>query len=745
MADAPEEAVWRLRPPPPLSTIAALSRALSLPPMLAHVLAARGFDETKLAYLEPPLVLSDIPNLKAAAERLALALRAGKRILIHGDYDADGISGTALLTLGLRALGGDVTPFIPNRLTDGYGIHPERVAEHAERAELMLTVDCGIGNLAEIAALQQAGVEVIVTDHHTPGEQLPRCLIVHPKLSPSARQGLPALTGAGVAFQLLWALHAQLGLEPPLAYSDIAALGTIADVAPLLGENRALVREGLKRLRESCWPGVRAMVAQSRISGEISAREVAFVLAPRLNAAGRLGEAEAALELLMTASERRARELAVYLEARNSERKRVQEAMFEEALAEVEPAAPALILSRDHWHPGVMGIVASKLLERFYKPVFIIAQGKGSVRSTPGISAVAALRHAAPYLKRFGGHSQAAGFAIEMGQLAGFRRAICEFVGQHPAPRRTLLADALLDVGDIDDDLYRAIVGLEPFGEGHAPPTFLLTELLELARAVGEGGRTLQLKLGGVRGVAWQLGGQAAALPLGSPVQAAVQLRENDWNGRSLEFIAEGVRPAVPCELAASGALRPAIYRGKPPGAALLLSSLEQLGDDPSLPLHLKALPLAEGLAATAPLRQLLARPNPLYFDLEEPALAAARARAAALPTIADVRRAVVALQRGQALPFDEAKRALVWQVLAELELLRPNGSVVRGEKRDPYASATLRQSLLERHAIHSVLLAYLHLSEAAFAESLARLFAERLAQPERQQLRSDAGGGVGG
>src|SRR5690606_4433022 len=202
------------------------------------------------------------PGLVQAAGRLAEAIEKRERILIHGDYDADGITGTALLLLGLRALGGDVQAFLPNRLTDGYGISEARVAEHAARADLLLTVDCGVTNLREIAALQERGVEVIVTDHHTPGEQLLDCLVVHPKLSPLARDGLPELTGSGVAFHLLWALHERLGLEAPLDYADLATIGTIADVAPLLGENRALIKEGLRRLQDSRWPGVAAVVKQ---------------------------------------------------------------------------------------------------------------------------------------------------------------------------------------------------------------------------------------------------------------------------------------------------------------------------------------------------------------------------------------------------------------------------------------------------------------------------------------------------
>ena len=299
---------WAVRPAAPPAEVERLVRELSLPPVLASVLWARGVD---LDGLRPPLELTRIPELVTAAERIAAALGQNKRILIHGDYDADGISGTAVLTLGLRALGGRVTPFVPNRLKDGYGVHPNRVAEHAAAADLFITVDCGVSNRAEVHALQAAGVEVIVTDHHHPGQLLPDCLTVHPSLSPYAQKGLPELTGAGVAYHLLWALHEHLGLEPPVEYSDLATLGTVADVAPLMGENRALVNAGLAQLAVSRWPGVRAMMKRTLSHGKaVTARDVAFILAPRLNAAGRLGEADLGLELLTTASERRALELA---------------------------------------------------------------------------------------------------------------------------------------------------------------------------------------------------------------------------------------------------------------------------------------------------------------------------------------------------------------------------------------------------------------------------------------------------
>ena len=708
------EAHWAVRPVAPPQGVAQLTRDLSLPPLLASVLWARGIrSQDELA---PPLERTRIPELTQAAERLAWALREKKRITIHGDYDADGISGTAVLTLGLRALGGNVTPFVPNRLTDGYGVHPERVSEHAAKADLFVTVDCGISSRAEVAALQAAGVEVIVTDHHHPGQVLPDCLTVHPSLSPYAQKGLPELTGAGVAYHLLWALHEHLGLGPPTEYSDLATLGTVADVAPLLGENRALVSCGLGQLADSRWPGLRTMVARTLAhGGKPTARDVAFVLAPRLNAAGRLGEADFGLELLTTASERRALELSSYLDVRNADRRKLQDEMLEAALELADPDAPALVLEAPGWHPGVMGIVASKLLDRFYKPVFIIAKGKGSVRSTPGISAVGGLEHARELLGRFGGHSQAAGFAIRDGQLGAFRERIYDFVLQHPVPRLELVADTLLAAEDIDADLYKAVCSLEPYGTGHPAPIFALSGTVSAVRSMGEGGKHLSLQLdtgrrGGVRGVSWNRGAEADALRAAGAVTAAVSLRENTWQGKTtLEFLAEGVRPSARLPLSVPAAApRPFYRRSAPAGQETLLE-----------------LPLSDDLLKlTAPLTERVQQGSPLYFSLSENDLKKLETHDLP-PTLAEVRRTFVYLQRGTPLRCSEAKAGLCRQVLEELELVDAQGRTLKGQKRDPYSSPTLVAGLVEHYKLTTFLKAYRALDDDAFAETVWTLFGE--------------------
>ncbi len=528
---------WRLRAPAPVAPLEVLSKTLGLSPQLAAVLYSRGVHSVEA--LEPPLALSPNPALLEAAAIIAKAIRAKKRIRVHGDYDADGVTAASVLVTGICELGGNAHAFIPHRITDGYGINPDRVPEHIEACDLFITVDCGVSNLEEIETIVAAGIEAIVTDHHAPGKILPGCLIVHPALAPNYHHDLPALTGSGVAFHLLWALRREFGEPPPLEYADLAAIGTIADLAPLLGENRALVKAGLAQMRNSRWTGIRAMLEQKRITAP-TARDVGFIIAPRINAAGRLGEADTALELLTTNNAQRALTLATYLDARNLERKRIQDDMYTEALEIADPEAPALVVTKTGWHPGVMGIVASKLLEKFFKPVFIIAEGKGSVRTTEGFSAVEALRFAHNTLKRYGGHSQAGGFAIYEENIAAFGQKILEFAHTQPEPRERVVADAILAPNQVSKDMIEQLQSLEPFGQGNQAPLFWLREPLESAGSLGKEGKHFQYRVQGIKGKQWGIGVPFSG---GDNIDAAVVLEENEFNGRtSLEFTTQKMR-----------------------------------------------------------------------------------------------------------------------------------------------------------------------------------------------------------
>ncbi|WP_041433767.1 DHH family phosphoesterase [Thermus sp. CCB_US3_UF1] len=510
---------WRVLPLPPLSEWRGLMEAFGIGPEAALAYWHRGVRRRE--ELEPVLKPLPLQGLEGAVDLLLRAIREGKRIRIHGDYDADGLTGTALLLRGLRALGAEVHPFIPHRLEEGYGILMERVPEHLEAAEVFLTVDCGIANHAELKELVENGVEVLVTDHHTPKDTPPPGLVLHPAYTPGLGEHP---TGAGVAFTLLWALHERLGLPPPLEYADLAAVGTIADVAPLWGWNRALVREGLARIPTSPWVGLRLLAQAVGYTGK--AVEVAFRIAPRINAASRLGEAEKALRLLLTDSEAEAQALVEELSRLNARRQAIEEAMLKRLLPQADPEAKAIVLLDEEGHPGVMGIVASRILEATLRPVFLVAQGKGTVRSLSPVSAVEALRNAEDLLLRYGGHREAAGFALDEALFPAFRRRIEAFAARFPDPVLEVPLLGLFPPPSQLPEVYGALQALEPFGAGNPEPLFLLAGPPEEVRTLGEG-KHLAFRLEGVRVVAWRMGER----PLPQEVEAAVLLTENRWNG----------------------------------------------------------------------------------------------------------------------------------------------------------------------------------------------------------------------
>ncbi|GGR39006.1 single-stranded-DNA-specific exonuclease RecJ [Deinococcus ruber] len=544
---------WRLARPASRAELLERMDEFGVSPMLAQVLHARGLSR---AHLYPRRTLTPNPGIVEAARRIVQAIRHDKKIRVHGDYDADGVSATALLVLGLRKLGADIHGFIPHRLKDGYGIHPDKVAQHAEACDLLITVDCGVSNAAEVQSLLAAGIEVIVTDHHLPPANFPDCLVVHPHLTPHYDPALHNLTGAGVAYHLLWAVHEELHEPEPMHLAPLATLGTVADVAPLLGENRALVLAGLSLFPETELPGLKVLLEGKGLTS-VSARDVAFILAPRINAAGRLGEADLALELLTTDSPRRAEELAIYLETRNNERRVLQDAMFEQALLLADPADPAIVVTHEGWHAGIMGIVAAKLLETYHKPVYIVAEGKGSVRSTPGISAVGGLHHAAAHLKRYGGHPAAAGFALKDGQYDKLRDSLHEYARQFPRPVPELHLEASLPAWAVTAPLWAELEGLQPFGEGFPDPLWHLSGELESARMVGKTASTLQFVLKGVKGVKYRESAPGAGV---RDLAAKVQL--NSFRGvEKVELMLEGLRPLAKLELAGSPDTVPADFQ----------------------------------------------------------------------------------------------------------------------------------------------------------------------------------------
>ncbi|MDR6218410.1 single-stranded-DNA-specific exonuclease RecJ [Deinococcus soli (ex Cha et al. 2016)] len=536
---------WSITRGAPLDALERTMHAFRVSAPVAQVLWGRGLTPDMLRSVNS---LTPNTGLREAAKRIVKAIKAKKRIRVHGDYDADGVTATATLLRGLRELGADVHGFIPHRTKDGYGLNIERVPDHAAACDLLLTVDCGVTGVKEVAALRALGVDVIITDHHAPGEGFPDALVVHPQLTEGYDPLQHNLTGAGVAYHLLWAVRAVMKVggaslkspeaAEPLDLAPIAAIGTIADVAPLLGENRALVVQGLRGFVTTQMPGLLALLGD-KAGEKPTGRDVAFMLAPRINAAGRLGEADRALELLITEERDEAQALAAELEGYNTERKAVQERMFQQALQVADPSEDIMVVTHPDWHPGVMGIVAAKLVETFHKPCYIIAAGKGSVRSTPGISAVEGLKFCDDLLVKWGGHPGAAGFTIDPAQIDAFRTRLQTYGQQFPRPVPTVSVEAHLPEGDYLDVLQELDL-LEPFGHGHPAPAWHVRGDVEDARIVGKNANTLQMQLGRMKVVKFR----HTAVPHGT-VDVSAELTRNEWQRRvSAQWMAAQVREA---------------------------------------------------------------------------------------------------------------------------------------------------------------------------------------------------------
>ena len=546
-----QEGRWTTRPCD-WGRVEALADALGVSETTATVLVRRGLDEPAAAraFLEAeppghdPFALGD---MTAAVDRIRAAVAAGERICVHGDYDVDGISATALAVLTLREIGANVEWRLPSRFEEGYGLAAETIERlAADGVDLVLTVDCGITAVEEVARARQLGLDVIVTDHHRPGDALPDCPIVATR--PSAYP-CPELCGTGVVHTLARAL---LGDDhPAIARAlDLVALATIADVVPLVDENRALAAAGLRALARTSRPGLQALMQSARVDpAAVDASSVGFRLAPRINAAGRLGRPELALELLLTDDRAEARELAGKLEELNRERQGVEERILREAIARVE-SLPAVererrgyVLWDEGWHEGVIGIVASRLVERFHRPVVLIARSgegwKGSGRSIPDFDLHAGLAACSVHLGRFGGHRAAAGLSIETSQLEAFsdafgRHADAELGGVDLRPLTTV--DAIVPASALTLELAQELDRLAPFGLGNPEPTLLVASVEATgASTVGEGKhlrfRVRQQDRDGGSAIAFGLGAQLDRLQAPGRFDLAFRLKENRWNG----------------------------------------------------------------------------------------------------------------------------------------------------------------------------------------------------------------------
>jgi single-stranded-DNA-specific exonuclease len=507
-----------------------LAGRLNVSPVLAQILAARGYGthETAGAFLDTRLTeLHDperLPGISTAAEHIVAALKDNRRITIYGDYDVDGVTATSLLWHCLQLAGGRVEYYVPHRLEEGYGLNCEALARLHERDPQMLvvSVDCGIASTREAESARALGLELIITDHHEQGPELPCAdVLVHPRL-PGTEYPFGDLCGVGVAFKLAWAICTRLGdgkrasprmREFLLSAVGLAAIGTVADVVPLLDENRVLVRYGLKSLCERSSVGLKALFQATGLADRdvLSAEDIGFTIAPRINAAGRLGQARLAVELLTTDNAERAGMLAAYLEEQNKARQTVERRMFKQA-KELLAAHPewaeqaALVLEHHDWHAGVIGIVASRVAEHFQKPAVLIAftapdqPVQGSARTFGRLDLHAGLTACAAELVTFGGHAAAAGLRIKPERIASFRDEFCRYVAGHQSvdPADTeLRIDAEVRLADLTLKAVTELERLGPFGRANPRPVLASTrvELADEPRKMGEGERHLDLRV----------------------------------------------------------------------------------------------------------------------------------------------------------------------------------------------------------------------------------------------------------
>lgn len=563
---------WRILPHDS-GRVESLMRAAGVPPVVAQLLVSRGvyraddarlFLESKLVGLRDPMELPGVPEASAI---VLDAIQKSVPITIYGDYDADGMTGTSILVNGLRLLGADVTYFVPNRLEDGYGLSCEAIEKlHRRGRKLIITVDCGITSVQQAALCKQLGITLIITDHHQLADELPdAAALVHPRL-PGTCYPFGELCGAGVAFKLAWAICQQVCgtkkvTEPMREYLmqslALAAIGTIADMVPLLDENRILVHHGLRSLRANPLPGLVELMKITKLidKANLLSEDVAFSLAPRLNATGRLGQAQLGIELLTSPPGERVNSLATYIEqlncSRDSLQRSVQMAASKLATTDFDPEAdPALVLAGVGWHLGVIGVVAGRLAEKYGKPVIVISldqtgskPGVGSGRAgTPNVNLHEALAECSGRLVRFGGHQAAAGLTIAEDQVDDFRSEFYEAVSRQTIDSDSvseILIDAQAPLGQLNLQTVTQIEQLSPFGQGNPRPVLCSSgvTLAEPSRRMGGGDRHLSMRLTQhnihIRAVAFGQGDWCDDLnACEGPIDIAYRPVINDFAGR---------------------------------------------------------------------------------------------------------------------------------------------------------------------------------------------------------------------
>lgn len=556
-----------LLPHDPVAT-GRLAQSVGISPALAQLLVNRGVTQPDDAHTFLTAALtglhepSKLPGIAEAAERIYAAARNNQRICIYGDYDVDGITACTILWRCLTLAGADVDYYVPDRLEEGYGLNSDALRKLKDQNfQLVVTVDCGITSVEQAQVASELGIELIVTDHHEMKSSLPEAaVLVHPRL-PGSTYPFPHLCGAGVAFKLAWAIAQKFSNAQKVSDTfknflvesvALVALGTVADVVPLIGENRIFVRQGLKHLQSGPSIGLKALIAAAELTDkQLDAGHIGFTLAPRLNAAGRLGQARLAIELLATSNNTRAVDLARYLNDQNEKRQTVERRIAAQAKEMIEAMgeqseAPAYVLASDEWHPGVIGIVASRLVEKYARPVLMISTqeevGSGSGRSIDGFALHEALAACGKHLISHGGHAAAAGFKVAKDKIDDLREAFVTQANKKldgKTLQHTITLDAEIPLTALTNGLMKGIAALEPHGSGNRRPMFLASGLQVVGepRKVGKGEHHLSFRVKQqngpvIKAIGWGMADRVEEL-LSQQGECCLAFspKINEWNG----------------------------------------------------------------------------------------------------------------------------------------------------------------------------------------------------------------------
>ena len=552
----PREHRWTLADPPDGEVVERLSKDINVPPVIAKILIFRGIDtyDKAKAYFRPSLEELHDPflmdGMDIAVERVLAAVRGKEKILVFGDYDVDGTNGAAMLYLFLQEIGADAEYYIPDRIREGYGISIQGIEKASEDGVgLFLAVDCGITAVDQVAAARRLGLDVIICDHHEAGSALPDAVAVLDPIKPNDPYPFKFLCGCGVGFKLIQGIARKLGTEPMVrAYLDFVTLSSTADIVPLIQENRILTKIGIQAINEHPRPGIKALIEVAGLKpGQITTGQIVFVLAPRINAVGRLGDAMRAVKLLTCTDPDEAQELARVLEEENRNRRKIDEDTFAEAQQLFEDfydreASSAIVLHQEHWHPGVVGIVASRMVERYYKPSIMMATvdgvAKGSARSVSGFDIYEALKRCEDTIIQFGGHKYAAGLTVEVSRLEEFRTAFNAAVKDlmsEELKTPEIRIDVEVALTDLTPRFIRILKEFAPFGPSNTRPTFL-TRNLEVQgtpRIVGKNHLRFRVRQNGsvFDAIGFGLGDRMARVSGGrKDLECVFTIDENDWN-----------------------------------------------------------------------------------------------------------------------------------------------------------------------------------------------------------------------